>query len=53
MAGYDVTASSALKMAAVRTLSRNAGMILLFFLGVFAAAKSDEQVPLVAWASDG
>ncbi|XP_050953123.1 ATPase H+ transporting accessory protein 1a [Labeo rohita] len=53
MAGYDVTASSALKMAAVRTLSRNAGMILLFFLCVFAAAKSDEQVPLVAWASDG
>ncbi|KAK2885967.1 hypothetical protein Q8A67_016804 [Cirrhinus molitorella] len=53
MAGCDVTASAALKMAAVRTFFRNSGMILLFFQCVFAAAKSDEQVPLVAWASDG
>ncbi|XP_067226693.1 ATPase H+ transporting accessory protein 1a [Chanodichthys erythropterus] len=40
-------------MAALRTGSGNARMILHFFLFFFAVAKSDEQVPLVAWASDG
>ncbi|KAF4097079.1 ATPase H+ transporting accessory protein 1a [Onychostoma macrolepis] len=40
-------------MAALRTVSGNTGMISLFLLCVIAAAKSDEQVPLVAWASDG
>ncbi len=41
------------KMAALRTVSGNAGMISLVLLCVIAAAESDEQVPLVAWASDG
>ncbi|KTG32599.1 hypothetical protein cypCar_00023776 [Cyprinus carpio] len=40
-------------MAALRTVSGNTRMISLFLLCVIAAAKSDEQVPLVAWASDG
>ncbi|XP_067303127.1 ATPase H+ transporting accessory protein 1a [Pseudorasbora parva] len=40
-------------MAALRKVCGSSRMILLLFLCVFAAAKSDEQVPLVAWASDG
>ncbi|NP_001373449.1 ATPase H+ transporting accessory protein 1a precursor [Danio rerio] len=40
-------------MAAVGRVCVNARMILHVFICLFAAAKSDEQVPLVAWASDG
>uniref|UniRef100_A0A673IQJ0 ATPase H+ transporting accessory protein 1a n=1 Tax=Sinocyclocheilus rhinocerous TaxID=307959 RepID=A0A673IQJ0_9TELE len=40
-------------MAALRTVSGYTGMILFCFLCAIATAKSDEQVPLVAWASDG
>ncbi len=54
MAGCDVThLLRARKMAAPWTVSGNTGMISLFLLCVIAAAESDEQVPLVAWASDG
>ncbi|XP_051516386.1 V-type proton ATPase subunit S1-like [Myxocyprinus asiaticus] len=52
MAGDDVTARRR-KMAAVRTLSGNGRMILLAFVCVLATVLGDEQVPVVAWASDG
>ncbi|XP_073730991.1 ATPase H+ transporting accessory protein 1a [Misgurnus anguillicaudatus] len=42
------------KMAAARTLScKGSRMILLVFLCVFVAVKSDDQVPLLVWTSEG